>query len=137
MLDILQRVWENLVARTEGPLNLRIFIQPTVSIVFAVLAALRDAKAQTTPFLRRVQLADRAGRHIAMKELWKDVGKVFILGTTFDIVYQLLVIFRLRTETAFYPLESLLVAFMLAMLPYLLLRGPVNRLVSWFRNRRR
>jgi hypothetical protein len=35
-----------------------------------------------------------------------------------------------------YPLESLIVAFVLACVPYLLLRGPVNRIASGWRRKR-
>jgi hypothetical protein len=50
------------------------------------------------------------------------VGKVFVLATILDVVYQFWVLRR------FYPGESLIVALVLAIVPYLLLRGPVNRL---------
>ena len=55
---------------------------------------------------------------------WKHMGRVFILAIIIDAVYQLIV-FRW-----FYPAEALLVALILALVPYLLIRGPVNRIAS-------
>lgn len=132
MFEILQRIWENLVARTEGPFNLRFFLQPTVSIIFAIRAAFKDARAGTVPYLWRYFKAPKPERNRIVREVWTDVGRIFIIGTILDIIYQLVVLFRDKTEDDFYPFESLLVAFLLAIIPYLLLRGPVNRLVRRF-----
>ena len=54
---------------------------------------------------------------------WKDVAKVYVLAIILDVVYQYIV-FRWV-----YPIQSLLVAFLLAFVPYFLIRGPVNRIV--------
>ena len=131
MPDIIQRVWENLIERTEGPMNLRFFIQPGMSLIFAILAAIRDAKTGQIPYLWRFAFK-KDERDIIKKESWKDVGKIFIIGVSLDIVYQLIVIFKLKTETQFYPLESVIVAICLALLPYMLFRGPVNRVMRIF-----
>jgi hypothetical protein len=50
--------------------------------------------------------------------------KVFILAVVIDVIYQWIV-FRW-----IYPGEALIVAPLLAFIPYLLLRGPVRRLVG-------
>jgi hypothetical protein len=52
------------------------------------------------------------------------VAKVFVVAVLIDIAYQWIV-FRWV-----YPLEALVVAFLLACVPYLLVRGPANRLAS-------
>jgi hypothetical protein len=46
-----------------------------------------------------------------------------------DLIYQVVVLRR------FYPLEALIVAFVLAFLPYILLRGPVNRIARFLKRR--
>jgi hypothetical protein len=53
------------------------------------------------------------------------VGKIFIIAIVLDGIYQYMVL------GWFYPGEALVVAFVLALVPYLLLRGPVNRLLFW------
>jgi hypothetical protein len=57
-----------------------------------------------------------------LKSGWKSVGKVFILAVLLDVAYQIIVL------RFVYPGETVIVAFLLAIVPYLLLRGPVNRL---------
>ena len=132
MLELLQRIWENRLARTEGPLNLRFLIQPTISIIFAIRAGIRDAKSGTTPYLMRLAKSKKEERKTVAKEIWRDVGKIFIVGTVLDVIYQLILSFQPHVKDQFYPFESLLVAFVLAILPYMILRGPINRLISLF-----
>jgi hypothetical protein len=131
MPDIFERIWHNLLERTEGPMSLRFFIQPAMSLIFAIRAAIRDSKNNTVPYLWRFLFSKDQRKNIA-KEGWKDIGKVFIIGTILDIIYQLVVIFSHKTKDSFYPLESLIVAFLLAIVPYLLFRGPLNRLIRMF-----
>jgi hypothetical protein len=56
-----------------------------------------------------------------MHDGWKDVCKVFIVATILDSVYQL------RVHHGVYLLELVLTATVLAIVPYLLVRGPVSR----------
>jgi hypothetical protein len=57
-----------------------------------------------------------------LKDGWKSVGKVFILAIVLDVVYQII-------ELHFvYVGEAIIVAFILAFLPYLILRGLVTRI---------
>jgi hypothetical protein len=59
-----------------------------------------------------------------LKDGWKSFGKVFLLAIVLDVVYQIIVL-RLV-----YPGEAIIVAFILAIVPYLMLRGLVNRIAS-------
>lgn len=129
MEDLLTRVWENLISRTEGPMSLRFFLQPTMSLIFAIRAGLKDAQNGTVPYLWRFFFSKGKRGDIAY-EGWKDFGKIFIVGIVLDIAYQLIVVFKLKTEEYFYPLESIIVAICLAIFPYLLFRGPVSRVLS-------
>jgi hypothetical protein len=61
-----------------------------------------------------------------MVDGWKDVGKVFVIAVILDCVYQII------TVRWIYPVETLVVAVMLAFVPYLLFRGAFNRLVRRF-----
>ncbi|HEY4325077.1 MAG TPA: hypothetical protein VGN20_13860 [Mucilaginibacter sp.] len=131
MLEMLSRLWDNLLARTEGPLHFRFFLQPVMSLFFAIRAGIRDAKNNQVPYLWRFTVS-KDQRRSSKKEGWKDVGKVFIVGIIIDIIYQLIVIYKFETQTRFYPLESIVVAFVLAIVPYVLFRGPVNRFLRLF-----
>ncbi|HEX5025398.1 MAG TPA: hypothetical protein VFV68_09000 [Agriterribacter sp.] len=131
MIDLFTRVWENLLQRTEGPMHFRFIMQPAMSLIFAITAAIRDAKAGTVPYLWRFAYSKGQRKSIA-KEAWTDVGKIFVVGAVLDVIYQLVVIFGTKTEAMFYPLESVIVAFALAIVPYIILRGPVSRIVRIF-----
>jgi len=69
-------------------------------------------------------LIDSEHRKDLLPEGWKDVGKIFAVAVVLDVICQLIV---LRWV---YPGEALLVATTLAILPYLMVRGPVNRIAS-------
>jgi hypothetical protein len=121
------RLWTNLIGRIGGPLTFRLIIQPTVAAFFAIRAGLKDAQAGRVPY-GWVIFTDRVNRRNLLREGWKDVAKVFVIAIAIDFVYQ---ISELRW---FYPEEALIVAVILALLPYLLLRGPTNRIARhWHR----
>jgi len=119
--DFLTRIWENLIGRTEGPLTLRLFLQPTMATIFAVRDGLKDARAGQPAYFWSL-FTDPAGRRERLLEARGSVAKVFALAIILDAIYQYKVL------RWFYPGEALLVALILAFLPYLLIRGPVNRL---------
>jgi hypothetical protein len=65
-----------------------------------------------------------AHRAALLRESWKSVGKIFILALVLDAIYQAIELHW------FYPGEALLVSFLLAVVPYTLLRGPANRIIA-------
>ncbi len=86
LLDIFTRVWQNLLERTEGPMKLRFFFQPAMSLFFAIRAAIRDSKNGTVPYLWRFAFGKDQRKSIA-KEGWKDVLKNVIVRIIQDIIY--------------------------------------------------
>jgi hypothetical protein len=123
MNEILARLWQNLYARVTGPMNLRLIIQPAVATILAIRAGLRDARQDRAPFFWAV-LWNPAHRRELLRQGWKDVGKVFVLATILDVVYQLIV------HRGVYSLELLITAVTLAIVPYLLVRGPISRIAK-------
>ena len=128
MDDVLARIWENLGGRIGGPMSFRLLLQPTVAAVLAIRAGLDDARAGRAPYFWTILTRPDARRDL-LHQGWKAVAQVFVLAVVIDAVYQVMV-FRW-----IYPLELLLVAFLLACVPYLLLRGPANRFASARRRR--
>jgi hypothetical protein len=118
---MLIRFWENLTGRLDGPMKFRLLLQPTMAAIFAIKAGLQDAQESRPPYFWTI-FTDPSQRQELLKQGWKAVSKVFIFAVIIDVVYQYIV-FRW-----FYPGEALIVAFVLACVPYLLLRGPVNRI---------
>ena len=60
---------------------------------------------------------------------WKSAGKVFVIALLLDAAYQV------KAFRWFYPVQALMVAMFLAIVPYSLLRGPVNWLTRARSNR--
>jgi hypothetical protein len=121
MNDIFARIWENLNARLTGPMNLRFILQPTIAMIFAIRAGLRDAHQNRPAFLWAV-LWNPAYRRELLRQGWKDVGKVLLLATILDVIYQLII------HRGVYILELLITAVALAVIPYVLFRGPISRI---------
>jgi hypothetical protein len=122
--ETLDRVSANLLARPDGPMAFRFILQPAMAAIAALRDGIKDARLGRTPYIwaliRGVQHPEgRSGR------LWEGIvstARILILGVVMDVIYQFIV---LRT---FYPAESAFIAILLAFVPYLLLRGPFERL---------
>ncbi len=125
MEEIIHRFFENLFGRLDGPLHFRFILQPTMAVLFAVMSGIKDAKTGKEAFLWKF-VCNREYRWDMIKDGWKHVGKLFTLAVVLDLIYQWKVCDR------FYPVETLTVACALAIVPYFLLRGPVNRVVRRF-----
>jgi hypothetical protein len=124
MDPIIARISHNLVERVTGPMKFRLLLQPAMATFFAIRGGLQDAKECKPPYFWGL-FTDKGERESMLKNGWKSIGKVFILATVLDVVYQLI-----EHRWTIYPGEALLVAIILAIVPYLLIRGPVNRIVS-------
>jgi hypothetical protein len=123
MDDTWSRIAENMINRVSGSMRLRLLLQPTTAAIFAIRSGLRDARSGKPPYFWTL-VTDPTARAELIKDGWKDVGKVFVLASAVDVVYQIV-------ELHFvYPGEVVIVAFLLAIVPYLILRGLVTRLMS-------
>lgn len=125
MDDIGARIVENLLDRVSGPMHFRLVLQPLVAIVYAIVGGLKDAEAGKPPYFWSL-ISSPDHRAEMLKDGWKGIGKVFVLALVLDVVYQII-------ELHFvYPGEAILVALILAILPYLILRGLTTRLAMRF-----
>ena len=127
MDDLITRITENLIARFTGPMKFRLLLQPAMAIFLAIRAGLKDAREGKPPYFWAIFI-DPGERRAMLENGWKSVGKVFILAIVLDVVYQIIV------HRWVYPGETVLVAIILAIVPYLLVRGPVNRIARRRRN---
>jgi hypothetical protein len=121
MSDMWARIAEHLADRVTGPMHFRVFLQPAMATVFAVIDGLKDAKSGAPPYFWSL-LTEPAERGAMLKSGWKSVGKIFLLAVVLDVVYQVI------EQRFVYPGEVMLVAIVLAIIPYLLIRGLVTRL---------
>src|SRR4051812_37533726 len=102
-------------------MTFRLIMQPAMAGLFAIRAGLRDAREGQPPFLWSFYATPSRRR-----ELWRqarnDVGNVFILALVLDAIYQVI------AHSGIYALELLLTATILALVPYVIVRGLVTRL---------
>jgi hypothetical protein len=126
---MLLRALLNITDRVGGPMTFRIILQPLMASLLAFRAGWKDAQTGRPPYFWTI-LTDPGRRTDLLREGWKSVARVFVLAIVMDVIYQLIVLQWV------YPLELILVAIMLAVVPYLLIRGPVNRIVSRLRGKR-
>jgi len=96
-------------------------IQPTVSALIGIIAGVRDAQAGRPAYFFSI-FTDTIHRAERLRECWGAVWKVFLVATILDIVYEILVF------KTVYPGETLIVATVLTVIPYVLVRGPTNRI---------
>jgi len=123
MEDIWMRIVEDLTGRVSGPMKFRLLLQPVMASIFAIRSGLNDARIGKPPYFWSL-LTEPAHRADMVKDGWRSVGTVFVLALVLDVAYQITVL------RFVYPVEALMVAFALAIAPYLILRGLVNRLSS-------
>ena len=119
--EFLTRFWDQLIAQWSGPLSFRLILNPAMATILAVLDGLKDARAGRSPYLRTI-LFDPSQRGAYLREGLKRVSRVIILSFVMDAIYQFLVLRR------FYVGEALVTVFVLAVLPYALIRGTVHRI---------
>ena len=124
--DIFARVWDQMFGRLFGPLSLRFFIQPTMALMLGIAAGVRDAREHRPPFLEAL-IRDRHSRRTRAMGGWRDISICFSIVVILDTIYQIYVI------KFFYPLQTLAVACLLAVAPYVLVRGLVTRLLGRLR----
>ena len=129
MRDLFLRVWENLDSRVGGPMTFRIILQPTMAALLALRAGLKDAREGRPPYFWTI-ITDPTQRNVLLREGWTAVARVLALALIMDAIYQWIVL------RWFYPGEALLVAIVLAIVPYILIRGPVNRAARRWRRRK-
>lgn len=119
MDEVLSRLLEDMSGRVSGPMWFRLLLQPATAALFAIKAGVQDAREGHAAYFWAL-VHDAAHRRQMMQDGWKSIAKVFTIAVVLDTVYQYLVL------RWFYPGEALFVGFVLALVPYLLVRGPSN-----------
>ena len=122
--DVRARIWQNLLERPAGPMTFRFILQPIMATIAAVVSGLADARTGRTPYLWTI-LTNPAKRGGRLHEGLVATARVLLLGLCMDLIYQFIAF------DAFHPAEAVIIAVLLAFVPYLLLRGPVARIARW------
>jgi hypothetical protein len=128
MYTTLQRLAKDLIDRITGTLHFRLFMQPAMAIFFGVRDGIRDAHENRPPYFWDI-FAHPAHAKESLKSGFTAVARIILLGLIMDAIYQFI---ALRW---FYPGEAILVTLLLAFVPYLLIRGPANRIAKRWAHR--
>jgi hypothetical protein len=128
MDDLIARVFHNLFDRIDGPMEIRLVVQPIMASIFAIRDGLRDLRQDRPPFGWSLITEPRHRGH-RLRDGWRSIQKVLFAALAIDVVYQLI---ELKWV---YLGEALIVAQIVALVPYVLIRGMVNRIAKGLRHR--
>jgi len=123
--EALQRMWQDLTGRPSGPMSFRFILQPMMAAIAATHDGIRDAELGRSPYFWAV-LHKPEKRADRLREGLVATARIILLGIGMDAIYQM------SEFGTFYPVEALLIALALAFVPYLLLRGPIERIARWW-----
>ena len=126
MEELFTRFWNEMIGRIGGPMSFRLLLQPAMAMIFAIRDGLIDARERRPAYFYSL-FTDPANRRSRLRDAFKAVSRIFTFAIIMDLIYQVIVL------RWFYPLQALIVAFVLAFLPYILLRGPVNRIARFLK----
>ena len=100
---------------------MRLIVQPIMATFFAARDGIRDAKRKRPPYGWSLLFEWEHRRH-RIRDGWKSIRKVFAAAFLVDVIYQVI-----ELQWIFMG-EALLMAEVLALVPYALLSGPANRI---------
>ena len=124
--EVRGRVWQNLLERSSGPVTFRFILQPIMATIAAYFDGVKDARSGRRPFLETV-LADPAKRAGRLQEAVIATARILLLGLIMDGIYQFI---EFKT---FHPAEAVIIALLLAFVPYVVMRGLIARVARrWF-----
>jgi hypothetical protein len=114
------RLWHDLVERRDAPMRFRFILQPSMAAIVAIRDGLKDARTSRSPYFMTVlrNPEERIGR---LREGLNATARIILLGLLMDVIYQALVLHT------FYPNEAVIIALLLAFVPYVIIRGVVAR----------
>jgi hypothetical protein len=122
--ESLGRLWRDVLDRPGGPMTFRFILQPAMAIIAALRDGIHDARVGRRPYFWALihGVRDSGGRGGRLWEGIVSTARILILGVVMDIIYQW------KELGTFYPVQAVVIAILLAFVPYLLLRGPIERI---------
>ena len=116
-----ERLWRDFLARPGGPMTFRFVLQPAMAVIAALRDGVSDARQGRSPYFWSI-VRGVESRSARLREGVVSTARIIILGVIMDTIYQW------RVLHTFYPGQAAAVALLLAFVPYLLLRGPIERI---------
>lgn len=117
--------WDMIVARSNGMFHLRFIMQPVVASILGIRAGRKDAQHGKPPYFWSIFKADDVyDRRAILRDGWGDLGRMLMIALALDVIFTLVEFHWV------YPIQSIIMVGMLALFPYLILRGLANRVRS-------
>ncbi len=122
--ESLGRLWSDILDRPGGPMTFRFILQPAMAVLAALRDGVKDARLGRRPYIWALihGVRDPQGRSGRLWEGIVSTARILILAVVMDTIYQW-VVFK-----TFYPVQAAVIAILLAFVPYLVLRGPIERI---------
>jgi hypothetical protein len=120
-VEVMERLWHDLIQRPDAPMRFRFILQPVMAAIVAIRDGLKDVQAGRKPYFWKALGVTR------LREGLNATARIILLGIVMDAMYQIIVLRR------FYPGEAVIIALVLAFVPYLLIRGPAARMARRLR----
>lgn len=124
-IEVHRRFWADIFDRVHGPMTFRFYLQPVMAAIAALPDGIRDARVGHSSFFWS-RLWDRSASRGRLREGLISTARVVLLGISMDVIYQFKVLDR------FYPGEALMMAILLAVIPYFIFRWIVERVAAWW-----
>jgi di/tricarboxylate transporter len=114
-------VWDGMVRElTSGQGQFRLLLLPAVALVLGVRVGIADARQGYPPFARRLREGNEP-REQLLKDAVKRALNPLALAFVLDVILQRLTLGYVR------PLVAIVVAAVLVWIPFVIVRGVVNR----------
>jgi hypothetical protein len=127
-LKAVEQFWHDLIERPDGPMRFRFVLQPLMATIVAIRDGREDARSGRAPYFATVlgNPQERAGR---LRHGLNATARIIALGLVMDVIYQAIVF------KTFYPDQALVVALVLAFVPYVIIRGVTLRILRGLSSR--
>jgi hypothetical protein len=125
-VEVVLPIFRDLFNRPSEPMSFRFILQPVMALIAALRDGIKDARTGRSPYFWTIvsEPGKRAGR---LREGLNATARILLLGLAMDVIYQIMVLKR------FYPAEAVIIAVMLAFVPYFFIRGPIARIARrWY-----
>ena len=118
--------WYGISAEVRGTMTFRFILQPIMATIAALFDGVKDARTGRSPYLWTIfSVPEKRGSRL--REGLISTARIVLLGLFMDLIYQFI------EFKSFHPAEAVIMALLLAFVPYLLLRGPCARIARWWR----
>ncbi|UPK08257.1 hypothetical protein IVB05_28800 [Bradyrhizobium sp. 170] len=121
--EVHRRFWADIYDRIHGPMTFRFYLQPAMAALAALADGIRDARQGHKAFFWSALWSPDAPKG-RLREGLISTARVVLLGLSMDVIYQFKVLDR------FYPGEALMMALLLAVIPYFIFRWFVEQAVT-------